>query len=370
MGNLCYHITNAKIAIIDQVNHVAGTGKGETKESELYYVNDDPKEINRQTLYGGFGFAKSLFQKNEWEALKKICVKKNIEQHHLNHIFNKYLDPETHPDVYVRQFRVNTAETKNTFLKKERLLQELADLFLPLMYRKDYPQLMKPHSDGEISFARVVIMSYLFCAQCHSDLIYDCLTMMRQRLDLKLHTVLFTFNFMEIIKVLNENSKKSSALEYVLRACNVTNDEEISVRKIIRIGIKYPIIFYSLERFRTHYKRLVFGQKFWTSENQYKRFLKCRVDLEISPDQADIDQNINVNDIDNNQIADYFDNESTAIKQTARAIISDFNHGTDSKNSVKLNDRFYTIPEIINTGINYYYIYNTLLPFYNNKYFF
>ena len=355
MGNICYHITNAKIAIVDQVNHVAGTGKGEKKELDLYYLNDDPKEINRQTLYGGFGFAKTLFQKNEWDALKKLCLKKNIEQFHLNHIFNKYLDPETHADIFIRQFRVNTSDTKNTFLKKDRLLQELADLFLPLIYMKDYPQLLKPHSDNEISFARFVIMSYIFCAQCHADLIYDSLTMMRQRLDLKLHTVIFTFNFLEIVKVLNENSKKSAALKYVLRACNVANDEEISARKIIRMGIKYPILFYSLERFRTNYKRLVFGEKFWNSESQRKRLLKCRVDLEIVPDQIDIDQNINVNNIDHNQIADFFDNEYAAIKQTARAIISDYNYGADLVKIVKLNDHYYDIPDIISTG-KYFYV--------------
>lgn len=150
-------------------------------------------------------------------TLKIFSQKRGIRQSDLNVVFRRYL---SHPEVYLREFRVRTFDTKNAFLNKSRLMQEIADVVVPSIFFKDFKGLEEPHSVEEISFARFAITSYLFCAQPIQDLIYDFLAILRQKLTLKITAVMFTYNFSEILQVLRDECLDSSAAKIALRSSN------------------------------------------------------------------------------------------------------------------------------------------------------
>lgn len=271
------------------------------KKIDVYFVNETPEEIASSV-----GFSKELFKHKEWDALKSFCQKRDVKTNHLNELFNRYLSPERNPEAFIREFRVKTMDTKVTFLKHTRLFQELADIYVPLIYLRDYKGLDKPHSPEEVSFARFMIMSYIFCAQPAADLILDCIILMRNRMKLSLNYALYTFNFHQIVSILTEELKPSEALKYVLKYINVKNDTEITIQQMVNIGLRYPLLFYSLFRFRSHFKRLIFGDKFWKD----RKLLKSRINLESGLQH-------------NRQLQQGFANEEVALRDTARAILAD-----------------------------------------------
>jgi len=281
----------------------ACTSKKKKKDLDVYFVNETIEEMARSV-----GFSKALFKHKEWDALKSFCQKRDVHTYHLNDLFNRYLSLERNPEAFIREFRVKTSDTKVPFLKQSRLFQELADLYMPLIYMRDYKGLDKPHSMEEVSFARFSIMAYIFCAQPPADLIFDCLVLMRNRMKLSLKYTMYTYNVLQIVLILTEEMQPSETLKYLLKYINLKNDNEISMQEIVNIGLRYPILFYSLFRFRHHYKRLVFGDKFWAD----RKMLKARVALDSGL------QN-------NKQLHHGFDNLDIAKRDSARAIIADIN---------------------------------------------
>lgn len=271
--------------------------KTKTLELDSYFIDETPHGISTS-----IGFSKNIFKHKEWMTLKSICAKKNITQNNLNSLFNKYLSDD---GVYLRNFRVKTNDVKVQFMKKEKILQELAELFIPMIYLKDFNGLDDAHSPLEISFARFTIMNILFCLQSCGDVIYDFLSILRQRLNLQVKVVIFTYNLKELLVVLTEDLKASTSLQHILTYCNIKNDNEISILNIIRLGIRYPLMFYQLFRFRYHFMRLIFGDMFWEG----RRGLKPRIELDY--------------ELDYQLYAEAFVDESTALIHTATAIITD-----------------------------------------------
>jgi len=83
--------------------------------ADSLFVDDDPK---LQAL--GIGFSREIFKEKEWRALKSFCNKLDIHQQHLNIVFKKYL---VNDEVYLREFRVKTLDSRNMFISQPILMQ-------------------------------------------------------------------------------------------------------------------------------------------------------------------------------------------------------------------------------------------------------
>ena len=236
-------------------------GVGSSKE--VVFVDDDPSEIKRSV-----GFSPDIFKGREFATLKAFCNKRDVHQRHLNAVWKRYMSTD---EVYVRDFRVRTLDTKDAFMSKSKIFQEISEIFIPTIFMKDFSGLQEGHSMEEVSFPRFVIMSYIFCAQPIPDLIFDFIAILRQRFNLQLSAILFAFNFEQMVHVLAEELKPSASKKYLLQLCQkFRKDEELSVGAIITMAIKYPLLFYQLKRFRAHFRRLFLGDKFWAERSKLK----------------------------------------------------------------------------------------------------
>jgi hypothetical protein len=181
---------------------------------------------------------------------------------------------------------------------------------IPLIYLKEYRGLDLPNTApgqppvDDVSFARFIIMSYIFCAQPIPDLIFDFLAILRHKLNLKLNAVMFLYNFEEIVKVLVEEITPCMTLDVFMAHCNPQNDQEVDVQKLMYLCLKYPIAFFSLVRFRTHFKRLVFGDIFWENKKPLKSRFYAKFHLDGDYSNA-------------------FISEAAARRDTARALLQD-----------------------------------------------
>ena len=63
----------------------------------------------------------------------------------------------------------------------------VADVFVPFIYLRPFPGLEEPTSSEEVTFARFVIMSYLFCGSSMVDLTHLFSSLLRQKMALKLN---------------------------------------------------------------------------------------------------------------------------------------------------------------------------------------
>ena len=81
----------------------------------VVFVTDDPEEIAESV-----GFSPNIFRGREWETLKSFANKKRIKQKDLNRVFKRFL---SHPEVYLRKFRVRYSDIKGYFLRHTRLMQ-------------------------------------------------------------------------------------------------------------------------------------------------------------------------------------------------------------------------------------------------------
>ena len=279
---------------------------------DVYFVED----VVEKDKDKGIGFSMKMFKKKEWATLKKFCNKRNIRQTDLNAIYKKYLSSE---DIFIREFRVKTVDVKLPFLQKTKLLQELSDCFIPECFMKKYRGLMNPFSPDEVSFARFIIMGYIFSLQAIPDLFLDFLAFLRNRLAVKLSAPMFTFNFQQIIKQMSEETKPSFSLEYMIKYSSIQNDDEISLEQIIKMALRYPLIFYPLVKFRKHFRRLIFGDKFWEKLTIMK---------------TDIDE---LDDFDYLFFYPGFENEKEALKMTARSILSDITDMKDDQKTIRLS---------------------------------
>ena len=156
----------------------------------------------------------------------------------------------------------------------------MADSLVPLMFMKEFKGLEPAIPPvEEVSFARFIITSYLFCGQQIPDLIHDFLSLLRQKLTVSIHANLHTYSLDQMLAVMVEDVTPCAATA-VLRdslAC-LDKDGELSVLTVVILGIKFPVLFYTLERFRKHIRRIVFGDKFWHAD---RPALKLRIAEEL-----------------------------------------------------------------------------------------
>lgn len=289
---------------------------------DVYFVEDLVKGDENK----GIGFSKKMFKKREWSILKKFCNKRDIKQVDLNAVYKKYLSSE---DVFIRDFRVKLIDLKVPFLRQSKLMQELCDCFIPDLFLKKYHGLMDPFSSEEVSFARFIILGYIFIMQAIPDLFLDFLAFLRKRLIVKVTAPMFTFNFQQLIKQLSEETKPSFSLDYVISHSNLQNDDEITIEAIIKIALRYPLVLYPLVRFRKHFRRLLFGDKFWEQRSAAK---------------SHIDE---LEGFDYKFFYGGLENEKEALKMTARSIladISDMDMGEGGKRPVLRLSEIYREP--------------------------
>lgn len=278
---------------------------------DVVFVDDELEEIQRSV-----GFNPRMFIKNEFKTLKKFCNGRKMHQRHLNFLFDKYLRYKD--DVYLREFRMKTLDMKETFDKKDKLMREISEIFIPSIYMKDFAGLEPPHSLYEVTFARWVIMSYLFCAEPIPDLILNLFAILRQRFNLQVSATMYAFNVEQIVTLFGEQMRPSSTQKFFVKLMKqLPKDKEYSMGDIVRMGIKYPIMFYPLKQFRVHMRRLYGGDKFWNEpvfdpKTKKTTYLE-RKNLKSKLKSLDIEKGYE----------QHFENQEAALKETARVILAD-----------------------------------------------
>jgi hypothetical protein len=219
------------------------------------HVDDDKK-----SPHYGIGYAKAMFTAKEWKTLKRFANKHNIHQTDLNSLTIKFLSDA---DAQLRNMRVAINDFKVTFATQPLILQECADLFIPQIFLKPATALNPPYSLEEISFTRFIYLGYLFALQPIQDLFYDFFAITKRNFDLQIISSIFSFNVQQISLLLTENLKTSTTLRYLHERCNVKNDTELTLEDVMRLALKYPLLFYPLVQFRKCFQRKFFGDIFW-----------------------------------------------------------------------------------------------------------
>jgi hypothetical protein len=250
-------------------------------------------------------FSISIFRKGEWALVRAFCQKHEIKQAHLVTVFRTYL---TNEEVYVRKFRIRLNDPKVKFASFSMLMQELADVFFPGIFLKEFPRLEMIENPEEVTFARFIIMSYVFGAQAPPEIIYDFLSILRKNLRIHTTALVAVYSFQQICNLVIEDLQNCGTLKYLKRCIgSLDTNKDIKISNIILIGIKYPLIFYSLVRFRKYFQRFVFGDKFWKS----RKLLKLKsVEFHHFPEYHT-----------------WFENEDIARKITAKFFLMDVLYG-------------------------------------------
>lgn len=170
---------------------------------------------------------------------------------------------------------------------------------------KSFAGLEVMDSTEEVSFARFIVMSYIFGLQQFPDLLYDFFSIVRRKMDLQLSVVFSACSIKEICLLMIEDLKPSGGVLLIKMALQKLDQApDFRLKTILRIGTKYPLLFWALQKFRRCYKRFVFGDRFWSR----RKCLKLK-SLEILDFPSDFN--------------DWFVNEVTAIRFTAMHMISD-----------------------------------------------
>ncbi len=270
--------------------------KGAKPQFDVVFVDDDPEEQRISV-----GFAPSMFRNNEFKTLKKFCQSRGLHQRHLNKLFKRYLSSE---DVFLRDFRVRTLDVKEEIDDMSRLYREVTEIYVPMFYQKDFTGLDKAHSMEEVSFARFVILTYIFLAQPYPDLFFELFCILRQRFNLKTEASMFAYNLEQIVTLLGEELEQTYTYKYLLTLMReLPKDRELTFGNCIKLAIKYPLMFYFIKRFRQHIRRIFLGDKFWNSAKTLKTKLT----------ELGIKKGYEAN----------FKNEHTAKVATTRALLAD-----------------------------------------------
>lgn len=101
------------------------------KKVAPYTVDPPHKESHKD-----FTFAPNIFKRYEWETLKAFCQKYEIKQANLVIVFQRYM---THEEIYVRNFKVRTADVRNKFIPLSKLVQVINILIVHVLFL--YPAL-------------------------------------------------------------------------------------------------------------------------------------------------------------------------------------------------------------------------------------
>ncbi len=262
---------------------------------------DSPEEQKKNPRLQKFSI--TIFQKGEWPLLRAFCNKYSIKQIHLITVFQTYL---SHEEVYVRKFRIRVNDPKVKFAPFSPLMQELADVFIPSIFLKEFKRLDLPDNPEECTFVRFIIMSYLFGCQPIPDLIYDFFAILRKNLTIHTTALIAVYSFQQVCLLLIEDLQNTGTYKFLKKAINQLDTmKDLRLSTCIGLGIKYPLLFYALIKFRKYFQRYIFGDQFWENRKHLK--MKSLPHLPIDHDLYN----------------PWFINEETARKYTARAFIMD-----------------------------------------------
>ncbi|KAJ1432027.1 hypothetical protein B484DRAFT_448044 [Ochromonadaceae sp. CCMP2298] len=249
------------------------------------------------------GVARGIFKKFEWETLKLFSQKYRIVQADINVVFRRFL---IYPEVYMLGFQVRANDVKGKFLMGTKLIVELADAMVPMYLLKDFTGLEPAQSREEVTFARFCILSYLFCAQQMPDLLHDFVTILREKTKLSVQATMSAYSLDQLVPLLMEDLLPSAAGAVVKEASSRMGKEaELTILTMVKLGVKYPIMFYSVQRFVKLLKRQVFGDKFWEGRPALK--------LKIEDAEEEGLKNMNAR----------FRDELSARRETSKSIICD-----------------------------------------------
>jgi hypothetical protein len=232
---------------------------------------DSPEEQKKNPTQEKFSVA--IFAKGEWNLLRTFCTKYEIKQIHLITLFHQYLQ---HEEVYIRNFRVRLDDPKHKYAPFSPLMRELSDVFMPSIFLKEFPRLpLDLMNIEEITFTRLVIMSYLFGASQVPDLIYDFFSILRKNMKIHVSALVSIYSFQQLCILLMEDlDKLSGTYKYLKRIItSLDTNKDYSLQIILYFGMKYPLLFYSLVRFRKLFQRFLFGDLFWNNRKYMK--LRC-----------------------------------------------------------------------------------------------
>ena len=145
-------------------------------------------------------------------------------------------------------------------------------LLFPAVLLREYPALSPAVSHQEVTFARFVIGSYIFCALPMPDLISVLFSTIKQTAKAKrylsIDTMIPMVTVHNVIKILSDDLDNSAALLYILHSLQkhpAKDGDEISLEDLIRLGMKYPLLFYELRRFQQQLRRVLHGDTFWNN---------------------------------------------------------------------------------------------------------
>ena len=144
---------------------------------------------------------------NEFDILKHFAQQNGIAQGDLVVVFKMYL---MNDEAFLRNFHVAVKDVKSKFLRHSKLnqvlhyaskrlhyelfllllllisvLQELADIFFPMLYYKDIKRMQPPQNPEEVSFARFLVISYIFGNESMADLIFDFFCLLKRSFKIK-----------------------------------------------------------------------------------------------------------------------------------------------------------------------------------------
>ena len=156
-----------------------------------------------------------------------------------------------------------------------------------------------------VTFARFAVTSYIFVMSRIPDLMYDFMAILRRRLDIPITVVISAYAYYHLVKLLMEDLKPSGSAALIRKYVqSIAEGPDLRLKSIIRMATKYPLLFFSVQKFRILYRRYVYGDRFWKE----RKHLKCK-HLELLDFPADFN--------------DWFNTEAAAVKATARNIIGD-----------------------------------------------
>lgn len=193
---------------------------------------------------------------------------------------------------------------------------------VPLIFMKEFAGLEPAPPEGDVvSFARFIITSYMFGASQIPDLIHDFIATLRQKTSMSVTAKLHAYSVDQLMKVMVEDLQPSAAAWILTHSLGqLSKGDELPLLSIVKLGVKYPILFYVVERFRKHVKRLVFGDRFWAA----RTYLKCKI--------SEMEGNASY-------YGERFRDERTALVETSRSIIADVVTSHKRHNAYRLTER-------------------------------
>ncbi len=205
----------------------------------------------------------------------------------------------------------------------------MTDIFIPTIFLKSFPGLEPVEHLDELSFARLIVTSYFFCRQSLPDLFYEFFAILRRNTNVPITVKVGYVNLRQVGLLLLEDIEDCGTKKYLMRALKkVPDQEDTTLEKIIRLGTKYPLLFFTLQRYRHHYQRFVFGDKFWGQAKHHKSLRVQTIEWESDEEAANV-----------SQLQSWFESETTARQQTALVIMQDLLN--ENVNPYQLVEEFY-----------------------------